>query len=172
MVGALTCAVVLAGWIGVLAVTLPRHYTAGGWRLTWIGFDVALLLIFFATAWAAWRRRQILIGCLVVMGALLICDAWFDTTLDLHTRGFILSLLTGLVIELPLAVAALAGARQLLRLTIGRLEELEGISGPPRRIWQVPLFGDDSLGYRDVLRQAAGRGEKDPGISPARNGPG
>jgi hypothetical protein len=45
--------VVLAAWIAVLMLTLPKHYTAGHWRGAWVGFDLALLGAFAATAWAA-----------------------------------------------------------------------------------------------------------------------
>ena len=34
---------VLIPWIVLLALTLPRHYVAGHWRLTWVGFDIILL---------------------------------------------------------------------------------------------------------------------------------
>jgi hypothetical protein len=146
--------VVLAVWIGVLEVKLPRHYTAGGWRSTWVGFDVALLVVFAATAWAAWQRRQILIVCLMVLATLLCCDAWFDTTLDWGTRGFPLSLASALLVELPLAVVALIGARRLLRLTFGRLEVLAGASGPVPSFWRVPLFGDYGGSYRTLLRKS------------------
>ena len=146
--------VVLAVWIGVLEVKLPRHYTAGGWRSTWVGFDVALLVVFAATAWAAWRRRQVLIVCLMVLATLLSCDAWFDTTLDWGTRGFPLSLASALLVELPLAVVALIGARRLLRLTLGRLEVLGGASGPVPPFWRVPLFGDYGGSYRTLLRKS------------------
>jgi hypothetical protein len=156
---ALACALGLAAWIGVLAVTLPLRYRAGGWSAAWVGFDAVLLLAFTATAWAAWRRRQVLILCLVVLAILLICDAWFDTTLDYATRGFALSLLLALLVELPLAVMALTGARRLLRLTFSRLDALEGNSGPLPPFWKVPLFGEYSAGdgYRDLFRQPAGR---------------
>jgi hypothetical protein len=40
---------------------------------------------------------------------LLCCDAWFDVVLDSHTRGFEVSLLSALLVELPLAVLAIAG---------------------------------------------------------------
>ncbi|MBO0808364.1 MAG: hypothetical protein J2P32_08700 [Actinobacteria bacterium] len=149
----------LAAWIGVLAVTLPPHYRAGGWQITWIGFDVTLLVTFALTAWSAWRRRQLLILCLVVLATLLICDAWFDVTLDWETSGFTMSLLLALLVELPAAAAALVGARRLLRLTIGRMEILEGSRGPVPAFWRVPLFGDSPVfgdspaGYRDLLRR-------------------
>ena len=151
---ALACAAWLAAWIGVLAVTLPWRYRAGGWSAAWVGFDGVLFLAFAATAWAAWRRRQILILCLVVLATLLCCDAWFDTTLDWGTPGFIDSLALALVVELPLAVLAMIGARRLLRLTFSRLHALKGDSGPVPPLWKVPLFGDYSAGhgYRDLFR--------------------
>jgi hypothetical protein len=151
---ALACAAGLAAWIGVLAVTLPWRYRAGGWSAAWVGFDGVLLLAFAATAWAAWRRRQVLILCLVVLATLLCCDAWFDTTLDWGTRGFIDSLTLALVVELPLAVVAMMGARRLLRLTFSRLHALKGDPGPVPPFWKVPLFGDYSAGhgYRDLFR--------------------
>ena len=153
---ALACAVGLAVWVGWLAVTLPLRYRAGGWNAAWVGFDLVLLAVFAATAWAAWRRRQILILCLVVLATLLACDAWFDTTLDYATREFTFSLLLALVVELPLAVVALIGARRLLRLTLGRLEALGGNTGPVPAFWKVPMFTDETAGsgYRDVFRPA------------------
>lgn len=143
----------LAAWIGVLAETLPPHYRAGGWRITWVGFDTVLLVVLAVTAWAAWRRRQVLILCLVVLATLLLCDAWFDTSLDWHTPGFMFSLILAVAVELPVAVVALIGARRLLRLTIGRMEVLEGSRAPLPAFWRVPLFGDVDAGYRDVLRR-------------------
>jgi hypothetical protein len=146
---------VLAVWIGVLEVKLPRYYRAGGWRAAWVGFDIGLLLVFAATAWAAWRRRQILIACLMVLATLLCCDAWFDCTLDWGTPGFTLSLLSALLVELPLAALAVVGARRLIRMTVGRLELLSGAPGPPRPFWRVPLFGEYPGSYRSLLRKPA-----------------
>jgi hypothetical protein len=146
----------LSVWIAVLEVKLPRYYRAGGWRAAWVGFDAGLLLVLAATAWAAWRRRQVLIGCLMVLATLLCCDAWFDVSLDWRTPGFMLSVLSAALVELPLAAVALIGARRLLRLTIGRLELLSGFSGPVPAFWRVPLFGDAPVSYRTLLRRAAG----------------
>jgi hypothetical protein len=155
IVASLAGVLLLSIWIAVLAVKLPRDYRAGGWRAAWVGFDVALLLVFAATAWAAWRRRQVLIACLMVLATLLCCDAWFDITLDWGTRGFMVSVLSAALIELPLAVVALIGARRLLRLTVGRLELLSGFPGPVPAFWQVPLFGDAPVSYRTLLRKTA-----------------
>src|SRR5215469_11484257 len=57
----LTCCVFLVAWICVLALTLPSHYRAGGWRGAWVGFDIVELFGFAAVAWFAWRGKQLLV---------------------------------------------------------------------------------------------------------------
>ena len=76
-----------------------------------------------------------------VLATLLLCDAWFDVTLDVRTSGFLFSLLSALLVEIPLAVAAILAARRLLRLTIGRIRTREGLVGPVPPLWRIPLFG-------------------------------
>jgi hypothetical protein len=112
------CCVILAGWIVVLAATLPHHFDAHHWRTVWVNFDVILLAAFGVTAWAIWRERQILILLLVLVGTMLFCDAWFDVGTSLSTSGFWISLLSALFAELPLAILAFLGARRLLRATV------------------------------------------------------
>jgi hypothetical protein len=135
------CCIVLAAWTGVLAATLPKYYRSGGWRGAWVGFDIALLAAFAVTGWASWRRRQILIICLVVLATLLCCDAWFDVVLDAHTKGFQASLLSALLIELPLAALAILGARRLLRMTNAVLLRHRGMTGRLPRLREIPLVG-------------------------------
>ena len=109
---------ILAGWIVVLAATLPHHFDAHHWRAVWVNFDVFLLAAFAATAWAIWRERQVLILLLVLIGTMLFCDAWFDVGTSLATSGFVISLLSAVFAELPLAFLAFVGARRLLRATV------------------------------------------------------
>lgn len=137
----IVCCLVLAVWIGLLAVTLPKYYRSGGWRGAWVGFDIALLVAFAATGWASWKRRQILIVCLVVVATLLCCDAWFDVVLDAHTKGFWLSLLSAVLIELPLAGVAILGARRLLRMTNAVMLRYRGMTGRVPRLRDIPLVG-------------------------------
>jgi hypothetical protein len=112
------CCVILAGWIVVLAVTLPRHFNAHHWRALWVGFDVFLLAAFAATAWALWRQRQVVILLLVATGTMLCCDAWFDVGTSLKTSGVWMSLASAAFSELPLAFLAFAGARRLFKATV------------------------------------------------------
>ena len=109
------------------------------------------LATFAVTAWAAWKHRQVVIGCLIVLATLLCCDAWFDVTLDLRTNGFWFSLLLALCVELPLAALALLAARRLLRLNIRALRRLRGLPGPVPPLWKLPLFGMGSRGIRTVI---------------------
>ena len=125
------CCVFLAGWIVLLAATLPHHFDAHHWRAVWVNFDVFLLAAFAATAWAIWRQRQVLILLLMLTGTMLCCDAWFDVGTSLATSGLWISLLSAVFAELPLAFLAFAGARRLLRATVAA-GILAG-AGPGRR---------------------------------------
>jgi hypothetical protein len=168
----LACCVFLAAWIGVLAVTLPSHYRAGGWRGAWVGFDVVELFGFAAVAWTAWRGKQLLVVALIVTSTLLCCDAWFDLTLDWGTHGFSFAVFSAVCGELPLALLMILGARRLLRLTIATAMAAEGVPGPVPPLWRVPLIStvhlDNAqrsharLAHFDKLpRHAAGAGAGD-----------
>src|SRR6185437_17049789 len=109
-------------------------------------FDLAELFMFAVTGWAAWKRRQILIICLIVLATLLLCDAWFDVVLNTKTAGFLSSLLSALLIEVPIAVMAVFVARRLLRITVGQVIKYEGGAGPVPSLWKVPLFGPEGEG--------------------------
>ena len=98
------CCVGLACWIAILILTLPSRYTASHWQAAWVGLDIAELAGFAATAWAAWHQRQVIIFCMIITGTLLVCDAWFDLALDYGSPGFTTSLVSALVVELPLAL--------------------------------------------------------------------
>jgi hypothetical protein len=131
------CCVALAGWIVVLAATLPHHFNAHHWRALWVNFDAALLAAFAATAWATWRKRQILILLLMLTGTMLCCDAWFDVGTSLATSSMWLSIGSALLAELPLAFLAFAGARRLLKATVEA-----GLDGPASQSVQDQLVMD------------------------------
>lgn len=153
--------VVLVGWIVVLMLTLPKHYTASHWRPAWVGFDIALLGAFAATAWASWRERQVLVLCLTITATLLCCDAWFDLVLDLGTPNFVMSLVSAVVAEIPLAALLFTGAWRLMRMSVGVVMRLEGIISPVPPLWRTPLFAEGLEGtlparYRPGEKVGAG----------------
>jgi len=136
------CCLGLAAWIAILVLTLPGRYTSHDWRAVWVGLDLAELAGFAATAWAAWHQRQILIILMIVTGTLLACDAWFDLALAYGSRGFAMSLVSALFVELPLAALLFASARRLVRVTIQTMMQLSGIDGRVPALWRIPLFAD------------------------------
>jgi hypothetical protein len=138
----LACCLGLAAWIAILLVTLPMRYVSHDWRAVWVGLDLAELAGFAATAWAAWNQRQVLIVLMNVTGTLLVCDAWFDLALSWGSHGFTMSLITALVVELPLALLLFTSARRLVRVTIGTMMRLTGVAGPVPPLWRIPLFAD------------------------------
>jgi hypothetical protein len=165
------CCLALAAWIGVLTVTLPRYYRSGGWRGAWVGFDLALLATFAVTGWAAWRRRQVLIICLIVLATLLCCDAWFDVVLDARTKGFELSLMSAIFIELPLAAFAITGARRLLRMSVAVIRRYEGAPGPAPALRQTGLIGRPGSQLSDLFGEPDEAGDESGGAA-ERGGPG
>jgi len=145
------CCVILAGWIVVLAATLPHQFDAHHWRAVWVNFDVFLLAAFAATAWAVWRERQILILLLVLIGTMLCCDAWFDVGTSLQTKGLGLSLASAVFAELPLAFLAFAGARRLLRATVAAGLHAS-VLGTERAPAAAPAAERDPVGTRGQAR--------------------
>jgi hypothetical protein len=122
-------------WLAYLSVTLPPNYVAHNWPATWIGFDLLLVGFMLATAVLGYLRRQLLVLAAFTTGVLLICDAWFDL-MTAGPKDLRLSLITALLIEVPLAVFMIFSAQRLVRLTMARLWRLD----PGMRLWQLPLF--------------------------------
>lgn len=129
-------AVVLVPWIVYLALSLPRAYVAHNWDRTWTGFDVLLLVLMVATAVLGWLRRQVMVLTAFATGVLLVADAWFDV-MTADSKDVTVSLLTALLVELPLAAVLTGGALTVVRLTAERLWALD--RGRP--VWQarIPL---------------------------------
>jgi hypothetical protein len=134
------CCLALAGWIGILILTLPDRFTSSDWRAVWIGLDIAELFGLAAIGWAAWRQRQVVIFFMIMTGTLLLCDAWFDLALSYGSSDFAMSVVSALVAEFPLAFLLFAGARRLIRVTVQTVMKLAGIVGPVPPLWRVPLL--------------------------------
>jgi hypothetical protein len=132
MVGAI---VGLIPWTIYLAITLPDKYIAHNWPVTWVGFDILLLVFMAATAVLGLLRRQLLVLAAFTTGVLLACDAWFDVMTAAPTDMW-LSVLTAALGELPLAVILITGALRILRLTAARLYVLD----PGMPLWRIPLL--------------------------------
>jgi hypothetical protein len=136
----MACCAWLIPWTVILGFTLPQDYTSRQWGVAWIGFDAALTAAFAFTAFAVWRRLQMAILGQLVTGTLLMCDAWFDVMLSWGSGEFVVSVVTAVVGEVPLAVFFFIGARTLIWTTVRALWVREGRTGPVPRLREVRLF--------------------------------
>jgi len=105
-------AIGLLPWTLWLSLSLPEDHVSDHWDLAWTGFDIALALLFGATAWAAYRRSTWVTALASSLGTLLIVDAWFDIVLESHSDQRRYAVLLALVAELPAAVVCFWIARR------------------------------------------------------------
>ena len=97
------CAVLLLPWIVVLAMTLPAHTVARNWSIAWSGFDVLLAIMLGATAWMR-REGDPRVGAFAgASAAMLMVDAWFDTSTSAIGADALMAWCSAVFIELPLA---------------------------------------------------------------------
>ena len=113
----------LIPWTVYLTFTLPARQVTYRYDLTWVGFDVALIAAFAATAWAAFRGSRWLVPLAAVTGTMLLCDAWFDIVTSKGGGEMWEAVGQALAGELPLA--ALCGlivydAEMFLAATVNR----------------------------------------------------
>jgi hypothetical protein len=131
----------LIPWVIALAVTLPKHYIAGHWTLTGVGFDLGLLASLGLTAYLAWRRRQAVIGFAFLSAAMLTCDAWFDITTSSGKADVAASIASAALVELPLAAMLFAVAHQLLSAATDQARGSARVRTARARPFATPLFG-------------------------------
>jgi hypothetical protein len=97
------CVLVLVPWTVLLGLWLPSDYRVHAWRASWVGFDLLLLISLTVTAVLAWRRSRAVVMPALATAVLLVCDAWFDVSLDVGTPGAWGAVASAVFVELPLA---------------------------------------------------------------------
>jgi hypothetical protein len=112
----LTAAVGLVPWIVFLATSLPRRAEAVNYRLAWVGFDLAIVVVLGTLGLLAYRRStwtELLATC---AATLLVVDAWFDVVTAPHPSERLLAIVLAAVFELPFAGLCLWLARNAERV--------------------------------------------------------
>lgn len=128
---ALCAGIALIPWTVYLGFTLPQSYSAQHWQLTWVGFDILLLAFMITTAVLGFVGHQLLTLFAFTTGVLLVCDAWFDV-LTAKRGDFVVSILTAVLGELPIAAVLIFGTIRIARLQgspLGRARSLFGLRG-------------------------------------------
>jgi hypothetical protein len=93
----------LVPWTLYLTFALPSRHVTSHYDLAWVGFDVALIASFAATAWAAFRGSQWLVPLAAVTATMLVCDAWFDVVTSQSGGEMWEAVAEAALAELPLA---------------------------------------------------------------------
>ncbi len=146
---------VMIPWAIYLSIHLPVRFRAHNWDVAWVGFDVALILVLVAAAWASWNRRQILATTSIVAATMLLCDAWFDVSTSVGTSDQSRSIVGALIFNLPLAAFFVLLAHRIMLRTAAVLAAALRVGSVPQRAhdvaipfattWREPEMSDESL---------------------------
>ena len=110
----LAFAAVLVPWVAYLAVSLPMREVSLHYRGTWVGFDIALIIVLAWIGVCAWRRDPRIVLSAAIGGALLCADAWFDVTTSAPGTAHAQAIVSALFLELPCAALCFLLARRSL----------------------------------------------------------
>ena len=114
---ALAVGAFLLPWCAVLGVTLPASTVVPNWSLAWVGLDLAEAAAALLTALLLTRGSP-QAGLPATAGAaLLLADAWFDVCTSPPGLDRLLAVGEAVLVELPLAAAAIWLAVALTRGT-------------------------------------------------------
>lgn len=103
---------------------------------------MALIVFLALSGWSAWRRRHVLVFAAIVTATLLITDAWFDILTASRSDVWV-SVATGLLGNLPLAVLFIVVAYRLVRVSAHNVRRLAGSETPDLPLRKLPLYGVD-----------------------------
>ena len=95
--------VALVPWIVWLGVSLPSRHEDQIYDVTWVGFDIGLLIALAAVMWLAYKRSTYVEIAATIAGTMLVVDAWFDTTTSIAGWDRWQAIGAAVFIELPIA---------------------------------------------------------------------
>ncbi len=98
--------VLLIPWTILLSYVLPHHYVSHHWDIAWTGFDIFMSILFASTAILAIKKSSYTSISSIMLGTILIIDAWFDVLTAKPGLPQIRSILEAIIIELPLAAVS------------------------------------------------------------------
>lgn len=105
-------AAALLPWAGYLAVSLPQRSISEHYRATWVGFDLALIVVLARIGWLAYRRNPHVVLTATTGATMLVADAWFDITTAAPGAAHLQAVLSAAFLELPCAALCTLLARR------------------------------------------------------------
>jgi hypothetical protein len=97
------CAAALCVWMVLLGMTLPAEVNARHWATAWVGLDAMEACCLAATGFLILRGDSRVGAVAGAAAALLTADAWFDVTTAQKGADYLIAVVLGVGIELPLA---------------------------------------------------------------------
>lgn len=116
-------AAVLVPWSAYLAVVLPQRSESPDYRGTWVGFNIALIVVLARVGWLAYRRDPQMILAAATGATLLLTDAWFDVTTAAPGHAHVEALLSAIFLEIPAAILSGMLARRGIRTLTERARQ-------------------------------------------------
>lgn len=99
-------AFLLVPWAILLSQSLPSDHLARRWNFAWTGFDISLVVSLAVTAFLGLRKSGWVIVPAVIVGTLLLVDAWFDCLTAKQGWEYLVSLSSAAFIEIPMSAMA------------------------------------------------------------------
>ena len=108
--GILLSAIILVPWTIYLALTLPSQHLSRHYRLTWVGFDIFLVVLLVITAFGILGKSKShdLLAC--ATGVMLLLDGWFDVTGAGNRADTAVAMAMALVVTVPSGIFLLVYA--------------------------------------------------------------
>jgi hypothetical protein len=135
---ALAVGAFLLPWCVVLGATLPASTVVPNWSLAWVGLDLAEAVAALLTATLLTRGSSRAAIPATAGAALLLADAWFDVCTSPPGLDRLLAVGEAVLVELPLAAAAIWLAVALTRpYRVSALSAASAYSSAARQQYQA-----------------------------------
>src|SRR5690349_17323670 len=156
----------LLPWCAELGATLPASAHVPNWSLAWVGLDLAEAVAALLTATLLTRGSPRAAIPASAGAALLLADAWFDLCTSSPGLDRLLAVAEAVLVELPLAAAAVWLAVAVTRDTgRGRPEHARNRDRGRTRLVPAPRPAVGLIG-RDAAEHAAEPGAREPARCP------
>lgn len=101
-------AVLLVPWTIYLAYSLPTRHVERHWDVSWVGLDIAIMIVLLLTGFLAAIKSRLVIISLSATASFLLVDAWFDIISSRPGSELYQAVGLAIFIEIPLSIIGFA----------------------------------------------------------------
>lgn len=96
--------VILVPWIIFLAITLPTRHITKHYDLSWVGFDIGVMLSLLVTGLLAKVRSPAVSLSASSTATFLLVDAWFDIVTSTPGKELDQAIILAVFVEIPMSL--------------------------------------------------------------------